>query len=731
MKIEIANIETDVKTLKQYRSELKECKEVMLSVAEGTEEWNAALKRSAEIQHNFNEVNEAVRLSARDFGQIASNVTNTLAGFAGGVTAVTGVLQLMGVEDTKVAEKTTALMASLIGITEGLSKLDTGLKAATTLYKHFKNSTLAATIQNWLFNKSVDGGSKALNKFKLALVSTGVGALVVALGFAISKFTEFITANDEAADSATNNINEVTDITKQSAEQVSNASKATADLILKNIQKQKDELKSLVLSGKLSLDDYNNKLVELDKKGYKQIISSLEARLELYEDDSATRKQLEDDINTYKNKLYDIDLNNFKKSEEERKRIAEQYAKDNANAIKTEREIQLKILKEQDASAHQESESALETNLRNIEREYDKHFRKLNFDRGKDRIDQKEYDRQENKALWNKYKEQKAVVKQYIDDTNVQIGETEQKITEYTELLNNAKTKGDIEFYTTRISDLNTLLGILNSDLKKGEDQLNSLMNQNQERFKAYHTTYRDIYKDILNNATSIIDDERKTEHEKIQEWYNQDLAELKRQLDLKLISQEEYDKAVEQLTEARKVREIQAEREITAKKVEVMNMSLSHTKDILSSISSEMDSNNREQFEANKGMQIATAQIDILQGVITALSGLWTTKTGPWDIALAAAQAGMITTAGMINIAKISRTKYKGSNSSSPTAGYSNTASINSNAMSEASTSSNTLQNIATATEGFIKDTRVYVVESDITNTQNKVNVVESNSKF
>lgn len=730
MKIEIANIETDVKTLKEYRSELKECKEIMLSVEEGTEEWNAALKRSAEIQFNFKEVNEAVRISAHDFGQILSNTTNTLAGLVGGVTAVTGVLQIMGVEDTKVAEKTTALMTSLIGITEGLSKLDDGIKAGTTLFKQFKNSTVAATIQNWLFAKSVDGGSKVLNKFKLALVSTGVGALVVALGFAISKFTEFITANDKAADSATNNINELTDITKQSAEQVSNASKATVDLILKNIQKQKNELKSLVLSGKLSLDDYNNKLVELDKKGYKQIISSLESRLELYEDDSATRKQLEDDINIYKNKLYDIDLNDFKKSEEERKRIAEQNAKDNANAIKTEREKQLKILKDLDAAAHQESESALETNLRNIERKYDKYFRKLNFDRGKDIIDQKEYDRQENKALWNKYKEQEAVIKQYIDDTKVQIGKTKQKIAEYTDLFNNAKTKGDIEFYTTRISDLNTLLGTLNSDLIKGEDQLNALMNQNQERYKAYHTTYRDIYKDILNNATSIIDDERKTEHEKIQEWYDQDLAELKRQLNLKLISQEEYNKAVEQLTEAREVREIQAEREITAKKVEMMTRSLSHTKDILSSISSEMDSNNREQFEANKSMQIASAQVEILQGVITALSGLWTSKTGPWDIALAAAQAGSITTMGAINIAKISRMKYKGNNSSNAT-GYSNVASINSSALNNAANYTNTIQDIQTATEGWIKDTRVYVVESDITNTQNKVNVVENNSKF
>lgn len=728
MKIEIANIESDVKTIKELRTELKYYKDVLVNVTEGTEEWNKALEKSAEIQHNLNEVNEAVKLSAQDFGQITANITNTLAGFAGGVTAVTGVLQLMGVENTKVAEKTTALMTSLIGIVTGLSKLGQGIKTGTALYKQFKNSTLAATIQNWLFNKSVDGGSKALNKFKLALISTGVGALVVALGFAISKFTEFITANDEAAASASDSMTEITDITKQSAENVSKFTETIVKGQNEAMKKQKDALDKDLVSEKISLEKYNEYVEKLDKKRLENIIRDLNTYKYNLEEESEGRKQIEKDLSEYQSQLNKIKVEDFKKSEAERKRIAEQNAKDYVNSVKAERERLLKILKEQDASEHTESENALSTSLRNVEMAYDKHFRQLKFDRGKDRIDQQEYDRQENKLLWNKYQEQKEVVQTYISDTKTQIDETKTKIEETTDLLNNAP-KDQISFYQTRLEDLNKLMNELNSDLIKGEDQLNQLMNQNQERYMQYHTQMRSIYKDIVSEANSIIDDERKTEFDKIQDWYNQDLAALDRLLKLKLIAQEEYDKAVEQLTEARKVREIQAEREITAKKVEIMNMSLNHTKDILSSISGEMDNNNREQFEANKSMQIAMAQIDVLNGVITALSGLWTTKTGPWDIALAAAQAGMISTAGMINIAKIARTKYKGN--SGGTGALANVASINGNAMADASTSTNTLQNIAAATEGFIKDTRVYVVESDITNTQNKVNVVESGSKF
>ena len=61
-----------------------------------------------------------------------------------------------------------------------------------------------------------------------------------------------------------------------------------------------------------------------------------------------------------------------------------------------------------------------------------------------------------------------------------------------------------------------------------------------------------------------------------------------------------------------------------------------------------------------------------MLTGVTTALSGLFTTKTGPWDIALAVTQAAAIAAAGLVNIRKIQNQTYDSSSSVSASVGSS-----------------------------------------------------------
>jgi len=43
-----------------------------------------------------------------------------------------------------------------------------------------------------------------------------------------------------------------------------------------------------------------------------------------------------------------------------------------------------------------------------------------------------------------------------------------------------------------------------------------------------------------------------------------------------------------------------------------------------------------------------------MLVGITAAISGLFTTKSGPWDIALAAIQAAAIAASGIANITQI-----------------------------------------------------------------------------
>lgn len=128
------------------------------------------------------------------------------------------------------------------------------------------------------------------------------------------------------------------------------------------------------------------------------------------------------------------------------------------------------------------------------------------------------------------------------------------------------------------------------------------------------------------------------------------------------------------------------------------------------------------------KGMQIAVATMNMLAGITAAISGCFTTKTGPWDIALAAVQAATIAATGTANIMKIRNTDLTGQ--------------VTSGAMGAVTPNSNVygtdlpisyVRNVTTAseTDALNQDTKVYVLESDITKAVNKQKVRVEESSF
>lgn len=178
MIIEEVKIQTSesTRTVKELRKELKDLKDQLLSTQKGTEEYNQTMQKAANIQHELREQMQEINNSAMDFGQKMGNITKTMSGVAGAITAATGALSLFGIENEEAQKKITATMTSLIGITQGLSKLDDGIKA-------FKRLTIA-----------INASSKSLGGFKVALISTGLGALVVVLGSIIAYWDEFTEA---------------------------------------------------------------------------------------------------------------------------------------------------------------------------------------------------------------------------------------------------------------------------------------------------------------------------------------------------------------------------------------------------------------------------------------------------------------------------------------------------------------------------------------------------------
>ena len=193
------------------------------------------------------------------------------------------------------------------------------------------------------------------------------------------------------------------------------------------------------------------------------------------------------------------------------------------------------------------------------------------------------------------------------------------------------------------------------------------------------------------------------------EEQYQQEIHALEVALNTKLIKEEEYLKLRDALNKEQTQREIQR-----------YSIAASGIGQIFTNLGEFMEEGSKEQ----KAMQIMGATINMLGGITAAIAGAFTTHTGPWDIALAAIQATAIATSGAATIAKMANTNKNNASSAS--------ARPNTAAIASIQAPVQYTQDIQGASiEGAIKDTRVYVTESDISNTQKKVDVAESEARF
>jgi len=136
-------------------------------------------------------------------------LTSSLAGVAGGFAAVQGAIGLFGVESKEV-EKTLLKVQSAMALSQGLQAIGESVDSFKQLGAVIKDSTAfvklneiankAAAGAMKLFGVAVETTSTSFKVLKGAIAATGIGLLVVALGFVIEKLMSFSNASDEAAE---------------------------------------------------------------------------------------------------------------------------------------------------------------------------------------------------------------------------------------------------------------------------------------------------------------------------------------------------------------------------------------------------------------------------------------------------------------------------------------------------------------------------------------------------
>ena len=165
-------LDADVKPLKkQLREATQELQVARQKFGEFSDEAVNAAQKVAGIRDSIEDANEAAQLF--DPGKRFQALTTAASTAAGGIAAVQGAMALFGSESQDV-EKALLKVQSAMALSQGLSQLKDIGKVGDQLGITFKGLTAGA------------------NGFKKALISTGIGALVVAVGLLVAYWEDIM-----------------------------------------------------------------------------------------------------------------------------------------------------------------------------------------------------------------------------------------------------------------------------------------------------------------------------------------------------------------------------------------------------------------------------------------------------------------------------------------------------------------------------------------------------------
>ena len=191
----------------QLRDAQKEVTELSAKFGATSQQAVEAAKKAAELKDAIGDAKSLTDAFNPDAKFRA--FTSTLAGVAGGFAAVQGALGLVGVESDKV-EKTLLKVQSAMAVSQGLQtigesidsfkQLGAVIRNVNIFQKAYNAATIAAAAIQRAFGIAVTTTSVAFKALRAAIITTGIGALVVGIGLLINKIIEWNESSKAAAD---------------------------------------------------------------------------------------------------------------------------------------------------------------------------------------------------------------------------------------------------------------------------------------------------------------------------------------------------------------------------------------------------------------------------------------------------------------------------------------------------------------------------------------------------
>lgn len=141
--------------LTEMRKEIRNSKAEMLTFAEGSKEYNAAMQKAAAAADKMRDINDKVRVSQRDVGVVAKNVAGSLAGLAGAFSTAQGVIALFGVENDAVA-KTLLKVQAAMSVASGIAQMADSIDELKDLFGALRSSVSDTNGEMSKFSSNAD-----------------------------------------------------------------------------------------------------------------------------------------------------------------------------------------------------------------------------------------------------------------------------------------------------------------------------------------------------------------------------------------------------------------------------------------------------------------------------------------------------------------------------------------------------------------------------------------------
>jgi len=180
-------VESGGLSMRELTKKIKEYQTIAVQAGRESPIGREAIMRAASLQDDLGDLrNEITRLSAD--GQKMQGALALGSAVAGGYGALQGVMALAGQENEALMQSLVKMQAAQ-SVLAGIEQVRLSLEKESVLMLNLKNAqTKIATVLTGAYAAVVGTTTGGLKLLRLALISTGIGAIVVALGLLIANF---------------------------------------------------------------------------------------------------------------------------------------------------------------------------------------------------------------------------------------------------------------------------------------------------------------------------------------------------------------------------------------------------------------------------------------------------------------------------------------------------------------------------------------------------------------